>query len=30
MVVETMLKEKLRYRKTARWFAVNDHHRLQA
>ena len=29
IVIETMLKEKLSYRETARRFGVNDHHRIQ-
>ena len=30
MVIETMQKEKLSYRETARQFEVNDHHRIEA
>ena len=29
MVIETMQKEKLSYRETARRFEINDHHRIQ-
>ena len=29
IVLETMLKEKLSYRETARQFEVSDHHRIQ-
>jgi transposase-like protein len=30
LVVETMMKEKLSYRETARRFEVNDHHLIQS